>query len=255
MIALAAFVAIVVAAHASAATTDEYRAFAVDQAKLHVPGSMKNPRSAEFDDESVESVPLPDWGNGKTVWMRVGGVVRGTNAFNAIVPSRWSVSVAEVDGELQVGLIMVGSKVVHAGEAADLAVLELKRVAREQGEKARAELDALIAESAVAKERDSAAMRKEAERIRADIRARQESSDAQAESLRLKKIWRQGRNDGYAVITATGKARGRLTQSDIKKRASAAVKKARIPDEDAAEYVAGFISGAAVAKSGQPLTD
>ena len=255
MIARAVLLALLVAAQASAATPDEYRAFAVEQAKLHVPGSMNNPRSAEFDDQSVQSVPLADWGNGKTVWWRVEGIVRGTNAFNAVVPSGWSASVAEVDGELQVGLIMMGSKVIHAGEAADLAVIEIKRGIREQGAKARAKLEASAAESAAASERESAAMRKEAGRIRAALKEEDEAQAAQAERARVDKIRRQGRRDGHVAVSATGKARGRLTDAEIKKRSKAAAAKAGFADADAEAYASGFISGALVAKSGQPLTD
>lgn len=253
MIARAALFALLLAAHASAATPDDYRAFAVEQAKLHVPGTMKNPRSAEFDDESVQTVPLVDWGNGKTVWMQVGGIVRGTNTFNAVVPSRWSACVAEVNGELQIGILTVGSKVIHAGKASDLAVLELKRVAREQADKAEAKLAAVEAESAAARERKSAAMREEASRLRDEIKARGEAKEADAERARVERIRQQGRRDGHAVVSAAGKARGRLTEAEIKKRGKAAAAKAKIADDDAETYASGFMSGALAAKSGQPL--
>ena len=255
MIARAAFLALLLAAQASAATPEEYREFAVEQAKLHVPGTMKNPRSAEFDDESVQSVPLVDWGNKKTVWMEVGGIVRGTNTFNAVVPSRWSASVAEIDGELQIGVITVGGKMVYVGKAADLAVLELKRVIREQGAKTRAKIEAGAAESAAANERDKAAMREEARRIREALQEQDEAQETQDKWAHVDKIRRQGRRDGYAAVSATGKARGRLTDAEIKKRARAAAAKAGFAGADAEAYASGFRSGALVAKSGKPLTD
>jgi hypothetical protein len=255
MIARAAVLALLLAAQASAATPEEYRAFAVEQAKLHVPGTMKNPRSAEFDDESVQSVPLVDWGNGKTVWMQVGGTVRGTNTFNAVVPSSWSASVAEIDGELQIGIITLSGKVIHAGKASDLALLEIKRVIREQGAKTRAKIEAGAAESAAASERDKAAMRQEAGRIRAALKVEDEAQAAQADRARVDTIRRQGRRDGYAAVSATGKARGRLTDAEIKKRSKAAAAKAGFTDADAEAYASGFMSGALVAKAGQSLTD
>jgi hypothetical protein len=253
MIARAAFLALLLAAQASAATPEEYREFAVEQAKLHVPGTMKNPRSAEFDDESVQSVPLVDWGNGKTVWMQVGGIVRGTNTFNAVVPSRWSASVAEIDGELQLGIITLGGKVVHAGKASDLALLELKRVIREQGAKTRAKIQAGAAESAAANERDKAAMREEAGRIRDALKEQDDAREAQAERARVERIRQQGRRDGHAVVSAAGKARGRLTEVEITKRSKAAAAKAKIADGDAETYASGFMSGALAAKAGKPL--
>lgn len=255
MIARSCLLALALAVHASAATVGEYRAFAVQQAKEHVPPSLKNPRSAEFDDSAVKAIPLVGWGEGKGVWMRVDGVVRATNAFNAVVPSRWSAYVTEIDGSLELGILTVGENVVHVGTASKQAVLELERLAMERKEQADADAQASLAKAAAAKERDRAAMRGEADRLRAELKSKQDSRAAALELRRVDAIRLQGRRDGHAAVSAMGKARGRLTDADAKKRADAAAAKAGIPQGDVAAYVSGYLSGAALAKAGQPLTN
>ena len=71
---------------AIAATPAEMEAFALAEAQKRIPKKLKNPKSAEFDEESLESAPLVGWGDGKRIWRRVEGVVRGTNGFGGVVP-------------------------------------------------------------------------------------------------------------------------------------------------------------------------
>lgn len=253
MIRFALLAVLVMAARASAATPAEYRDVALKAAREHVPKVLKNPRSAEFDEGSIKCVPLVEWGS--PVWVRVSGVVRGTNAFNAVVPSQWSAYLTEVDGKPTLGLLMLKDTLVHAGPDAKTVLEHMERVAIEQKEISEAKLAALRAKTDEALAARKAELVKQADAIRDDLaKKRQAQSDAEA-LLRIEKLRRRGRQDGFAAVNAMGRAKSRLTDAEATKRAKRDAMKANIPAADVDDYVSGWVSGAASAKAGQPLTD
>lgn len=253
MIRTAILVVLLLGVSAVAATPDEQRAFAVEQAREHVPAAMKNPRSAEFDETSVEAVPIVEWG--PPGWLRVSGIVRGTNAFNAVVPNRWSAYVTELDGKPALGVIMLGDTLVHAGPQAKPVLEQMERMARERKEKAEAALAAQRAKADADQAAAKAQRMQEADAIRTQIAERRQAKADAEETRRVAQVRNRGRRDGFAAVNTMGRAKTRLTDAEAAKRAKRAATQAKIPADDVEAYVDGWLSGAATAKAGQLLTN
>lgn len=210
---------------ARAATPEEIQAIALQEARKHIPKTMKNPKSAEFDEETLDSQPLIGWGDGTASWRRVTGVVRGTNSFGGVVPNEWTAYVAEINDELAVHLIELEDSIVYEGELASIVLEERAKLLREM----RAELE---------KENRERAAIAEAER------------EKREEEQRVRRIQNQGREAGSNMARAmTLNARMRITKNEAASRAKKLAKKADMNADDTALFVEGFVSGVEQAKA------
>lgn len=253
MICRACIVAALLSASLLAAEPEELRDFALGQAEQHLPASMNNPASADFDATSVKSVPLEHWTEGGR-WFKVSGVVRGTNAFNAVVPNLWTAYVVERDAGLELGLLLIKDRVIHAGPAGADALKELERVVqRLRDEQAAAEAKDQQRRAA-REDAERRANAKEIERLKAEIAMSQQSRAEAAEAARIAKVREQGRRDGHESTAAMGRAKGRLSEKEAGRRAKKAATAGRIPEGDIDAYVDGYVSGAMTAKAGKPLS-
>jgi hypothetical protein len=217
--------ALSVAAEAQTATLVEAETAALTAAKIHVPKAMKNPKSAEFDEDTIDSAPLVGWGDGTAVWRRVEGVVRGTNSFGGVVPNDWTAYVAEIDGQLTVEAIMLEDKFIHSGPLGDVVLEEFKRVLAEAQE-----------------ERDQERQKRQAET--------NERMKKINEEERIARVKRQGKETGFAMANAMGYAKMRLTDKEAQRRGKKYAQKAKLDDEETELFVEGFVSGVAAAKEG-----
>lgn len=253
MIYRAGLLAVLLSASALATEPEALHKFALAQAQKHLPAKMNNPASADFDADSVKSAALEGWTSGGR-WFEVSGVVRGTNAFNAVVPNRWTAYVVERDEQLVLGLLLLKDRVVHAGPAGEDALKELERLLKrlrdEEDAKAAKEQERKAAQDA----RELAAMKKEAEALAGELGMRQQSRADAAEASRIAAVRERGRVDGHAKTMAMGNAKGRLSQKEAEKRAKKAATAAKIPEDDIDAYVDGYVSGAMTAKAGKPLS-
>jgi hypothetical protein len=209
---------------AIAATPAEMEAFALAEAQKRIPKKLKNPKSAEFDDESLESAPLVGWGDGKRIWRRVEGVVRGTNGFGGVVPNDWSAYVADSDGELTVAAVLLEGDFVYRGELSDVVSEEFDRMLRE-----------------IQEERDR------------ERRERQAVLDAQMqqnqEMQRVERIRRTGHDTGAQMANAMGPAKMRLSEKEAASRAKKYAKQAKLNEDDTKLFIEGFVAGVTSAKS------
>jgi len=210
---------------ARAATPEEIQAIALQEARKHIPKTLKNPKSAEFDEEALDSQPLIGWGDGTAIWRRVTGVVRGTNSFGGVVPNDWTAYVAEINGELTVHLIMLEDSYVYKGELASVVMEERTKLVREM----QAELE---------KENRERAAVAEAER------------EEREEEQRVRRIQNQGREAGSNMARAMAlTARMRISKNEAASRAKKLAKKANMNADDTALFVEGFVSGVEQAKA------
>lgn len=207
------------------ATPEETHAIALQEARKHIPKTMKNPKSAEFDEETLDSQPLIGWGDGTATWRRVTGVVRGTNSFGGVVPNDWTAYVAEINGELTVQVIMLEDSIVFKGELASVVQEERTKRLREMQQ----ELE---------KENRERAAVAEAER------------EKREEEQRVRRIQNQGREAGSNMARAMAlNARMRITKNEAASRAKKLAKKADMNADDTALFVEGFVSGVEQAKA------
>ena len=253
MIHRAGLLAVLLSASALATEPEALHKFALAQAQKHLPAKMNNPASADFDTDSVKSAALEGWASGGR-WFEVSGVVRGTNAFNAVVPNRWTAYVVERDEHLELGLLLVKDRVAHAGPAGADALKELERVLQALRDEKAADEANEQQRRAAREEAERRATAKEIERLRAEIGMREQSRAEAAEAARIAAVREQGRVAGHAKTMAMGNAKGRLSEKEAAKRAKKAATAAKIPEDDIDAYVDGYVSGAMTAKAGKPLS-
>jgi len=194
-------------------------------AKEAIPPAMKNPRSAEFDRESVFTDELRGWLPGdELLAFKVSGVVRGTNSFNAVVPNDWTAYVVW-DGEKEsTALVLFSGKVVYRGKHAS-AVLE--QMAADEAAELKKKTDAF----AEAQERRMEQGRRDTEQRRVD-------------SLRSR-----GRRAGEQMASAMGKAVSRLNDKEAERRARKEATKQKVELDDVEHFVHGYLAGATSVKS------
>lgn len=252
MIYRAGLLAVLLSASALATEPEAMHKFALAQAQKHLPAKMNNPASADFDADSVKSRALEGWTAGGR-WFEVSGVVRGTNAFNAVVPNRWTAYVVNRDEQLELGLLMIKDKVVHAGPAGPEAIEELERILQGMRDEQAAAESHGQQKRAAKEDAERRATAKEVEALRAQIAMRRQSRSEAAEAVRLSAVRERGRVDGHAKTMAMGYGRGRLSEKEAEKRARKAAAAAKIADADIESYVDGYVSGAMTAKAGKPL--
>ena len=253
MIYRAGLLAVLLSASALATEPEALHKFALAQAQKHLPAKMNNPASADFDADSVKSAALEGWTSGGR-WFEVSGVVRGTNAFNAVVPNRWTAYVVERDEQLELGLLLIKDRVAHAGPAGADALKELERVLQALRDEKAADEANEQQRRAAREEAERRATAKEIERLRAEIGMREQSRAEAAEAARIAAVREQGRVAGHAKTMAMGNAKGRLSEKEAAKRAKKAATAAKIPEDDIDAYVDGYVSGAMTAKAGKPLS-
>lgn len=253
MIHRAGLLAVLLSASVLAAEPEALHDFALAQAQKHLPAKMNNPASADFDADSVKSAALEGWTSGGR-WFEVSGVVRGTNAFNAVVPNRWTAYVVERDEQLELGLLLIKDRVAHAGPAGADALKELERVLQALRDEKAADEANEQQRRAAREEAERRATAKEIERLRAEIGMREQSRAEAAEAARIAAVREQGRVAGHAKTMAMGNAKGRLSEKEAAKRAKKAATAAKIPEDDIDAYVDGYVSGAMTAKAGKPLS-
>lgn len=87
-------------------------------AKRVLAKSLHNPKSADFDWESVKvDKVFPVQSDGKDVKViSVSGVVRATNSFNAVVSSKWQVLMMLADGKYEPMVVVNGGQFVAKTE-------------------------------------------------------------------------------------------------------------------------------------------
>lgn len=182
---------------------------------------MKNPRSAEFDRNSVVVHPLGKW-MGDTPSFRVTGTVRGANSFNAVVPSEWTAYVVHRDGVDTVAMVIFDYKVVHLGKhGADVAKqLEADRIAVER--EANAKLELAMAE----------------DRERREEQGRRDTEQRRVDSLRAR-----GRRAGEQAAENMGTAISRMDHKEAERRAKREVLRQKIDKGDADDFVHGYVAG------------
>ena len=253
MIYRAGLLAVLLSASALATEPEALHDFALAQAQKHLPAKMNNPASADFDADSVKSAALEGWTSGGR-WFEVSGVVRGTNAFNAVVPNRWTAYVVERDEQLELGLLLIKDRVAHAGPAGADALKELERVLQALRDEKAADEANEQQRRAAREEAERRATAKEIERLRAEIGMREQSRAEAAEAARIAAVREQGRVAGHAKTMAMGNAKGRLSEKEAAKRAKKAATAAKIHEDDIDSYVDGYVSGAMTAKAGKPLS-
>lgn len=196
--------------------------------------AMNNPRSAEFDRQSVVVDDLGDW-LGETPSFKVSGVVRGTNAFNAVVANRWIAYVVHADGKDSVAMVLLNDKVVHLGSrGADV----VKQLAADKAAAEQRDADAKMA----AKEKYDAEF--EAERARRVEQAKQD-----AEVQRLQSIRAKGRRAGEQLAEAMEKALFRVDAKEAERRAKREAARLRVDKADTDQFVHGFVAGMMDAKA------
>lgn len=195
---------------------------------------MNNPRSAEFDRQSVVVDDLGDW-LGETPSFKVSGVVRGTNAFNAVVPNRWTAYVVHADGKDSVAMVLLEDKVVHLGTRGADVVQQLA------ADKAAEEQRAADAKMAAKAKYDAEF---EAERERRVEQAKQD-----AEVQRLQSIRAKGRRAGEQVAESMGKALPRVDAKEAERRAKREAARLKVDKADTDQFVHGFVAGVMDAKA------
>jgi hypothetical protein len=218
-------VAVNVATAVEGVEAEGARGAAFTFAKKLITPVLNNPSSADFNWESVK-VRLNkrlrlEADADLTQIVAVEGVVRGTNAFNAVVPQNYLVYMSHSGDTWQPILVMLGDSAVYQTEDGAALLRLTRKQADENREKAMKQLEEEGRERArVEKEK-----REQAMRLR---EARQAGNDAFAAAAKRNR-WNQAQN---------------ITHSNAMKAATKAASESDYGQDDAEreEFIAGFMA-------------
>jgi hypothetical protein len=236
---IAAGIALALSCPALAGTPEQAERLALSAAEKAVPKALKNPKSAEFDRDSVLAEPLGNWlPDVEAEVYKVTGVVRATNSFNAVVPSTWTAYVVDEGDTAFVSVLKLDNDVIGRGVLSfdiqrklmdeERVVIEAARVAQEKGEAA------------------SRARQEEMRKRQADL------EELRIASQKLERARDAGRSAGQRMVSAMGPAASRLTAKDAEKRAKKEALRLRVEDQDVEPFIDGYVSGALAAKPRKP---
>lgn len=214
-----------------AADLEQVAALALDTARDSVPKAMKNPASAEFDAESVVAAPVDKWlrDDGLVVY-RVTGTVRGTNSFNAVVPSRWTAYVVESAKSLDVSLIEYGEQMVHKGNHGLAVANAMSRDVQEK-------LDA-----------DKQSRKAAAKKILDQVEEGRAAAADRKELQRQSAVRQNGERAAEQAASRMGQALVRLTEKEAAKRGRQQAIQSKVPPDDVDLFVDGYLRGILAAK-------
>ena len=235
----AALIAALLSRPVLAGTPEQAERLALSAAEKAVPKALKNPKSAEFDRDSVLCEPLVGWlPDVEATVYKVSGIVHATNSFNAVVPSTWTAYVVDEGDTSFVSVLKLDNDVIGRGV---LSFDILRKLMEEE--------QAVIEAARQSKEKGEAASRARQEEMR---KREAELEELRIASQKLERARDVGRSAGQRMASAMGPAASRLTAKDAEKRAKKEASRLRVEDQDVEPFVDGYVSGALAAKPRKP---